>query len=112
MGSIDVSIDVIISNINSNKSHILLMFLLLILLSRMTEISHKISCGFVAIFLTTATATMIGKGIKKNAFLVEDFPSKKAKSEKEIIYRRKDKTYTRSDISKMTLETIHGISDR
>jgi hypothetical protein len=112
MRSIDVSIDVIISNINPNKSHILLMLLLLILLSRITEISHKISCEFVAIFLTTATATMVGKGTKRNAFPVEDSPSKKAKSEKEIVYRKKDKTYTRSDISKMTLETIHGISDR
>jgi hypothetical protein len=112
MKSIDVSVDVIISNINPNKSHIQLMLLLSILLSKMTEISHKISCGFVAIFLTTATATMVGKKTKRNAFLIEDSPSKKAKSEKEIIYRRKDKTYTRSDVSKMTLETIHGISDR
>jgi hypothetical protein len=112
MGSIVVSVDVIISNINLNKSHILLMLLLSILLPRMTEISLKISCGFVAIFLTTATATMVGKGTKRNASPVEDSPSKKAKGEKEIVYRRKDKTYTRSDVSKMTLETIHGISDR
>jgi hypothetical protein len=112
MGSIDVSVDVIISNINPNKSHILLMLLLSILLLRMIEISHKISCEFVAIFLTTATATMVGKGTKRNASPVEDSLSKKAKSEKEIVYRRKDKTYTRSDVSKMTLETIHGISDR
>jgi hypothetical protein len=68
----------------------------------MTEISHKISCRFVAIFLTTAIATMVGKETKRNAFLVEDFLSKKAKSEKEIVYGRKDKTYTRSDVSKMT----------
>jgi hypothetical protein len=55
---------------------------------------------------------MVGKGTKKNASLVENSSSKKAKSEKEIVYRRKDKTYTRSNVSKMTLETIHGISDR
>jgi hypothetical protein len=112
MRSIVVSVDVIISNINLNKSHILLMFLLSILLSRITEISHKISCGFVVIFLTTVTATMVDKGTKRNASLIKDSLSKKAKSEKEIVYRRKNKTYTRSDVSKMTLETIHGISDR
>jgi hypothetical protein len=112
MGSIVVSVDIIISNINLNKSHILLMLLLLILLPRMIEISLKISCGFVVIFLTTAIATMVGKRTKRNASPVEDSPSKKAKSEKEIVYRKKDKTYTRSDVSKITLETIHSISDR
>jgi hypothetical protein len=62
----------------------------------------------VAIFLTTVTIIIVGKGIKRNAFPVEDSLSKKAKSEKEIVYRRKDKIYTRLDISKMILETIHG----
>jgi hypothetical protein len=66
MRSIVVFVDVIISNINLNKSYILL--LLSILLPRMTESSHKISCKFVAIFLTTVTATIVGKGIKRNAF--------------------------------------------
>jgi hypothetical protein len=112
MRSIVVFVDVIILNINLNKSHILLMLLLSILLSRITEISHKIFYRFVVIFLTTATAIMIGKGTKRNASSIEDFPSKKAKSEKDIVYRRKYKTYTRSDVSKMTLETIYGISDR
>jgi hypothetical protein len=112
MGSIVVSVNVIISNINLNKSHILLMFLLLILLLRMIEIFLKISCEFVAIFLTIATATMVGKRTKRNASSIEDSPSKKAKSEKEIVYRKKDKTYTRLNVSKMILETIHGISDR
>jgi hypothetical protein len=112
MRFIVVFVDVIILNINLNKSHILLMLLLSILLPKITEILHKISYGFVAIFLTIATATMIGKRIKKNASLVKDFLSKKAKNEKKIVYRRKDKTNTRSDVSKITLKTIHGISNR
>jgi hypothetical protein len=65
------------------------------------------------------------KSSKRSASLPSSSPNKKAKKDDKnekkpkgddkndkVVYKRKDKSYTRVDISKMTPETIHGITDR
>jgi hypothetical protein len=65
------------------------------------------------------------KSSKRSALPPSSFPNKKVKGDNKnekkpkeddknnkIVYKRKDKSYTRADISKMTPETIHDITDR
>jgi hypothetical protein len=65
------------------------------------------------------------KSSKRSASPLSSSPNKKAKRDDKnkkklkrdnkndkVVYKQKDKSYTRADISKMTLETIHDITDR
>jgi hypothetical protein len=65
------------------------------------------------------------KSSKRSALPPSSSPNKKAKRDNKnkkklkednknnkVVYKRKDKLYTRADISKMIPETIHSITDR